>query len=972
MTKTDRHGVIIPPEEFHDWQTKRSSRPARISKGAATLAAVAVFVGSFTGAVHYPASALASEMRPLIAEIGEAALQLADRSTALSTEYAQRASAALANIHIASGIEFSPHLQLAQAAAADTADSFTSYVGSLWRQLVGAFSQIVATPEYVRTPGVTEPAMGSSTTTPTCTVGTTAVAPIQQTIINQPVIERVVSVPAAPGISQLSLAGQLQSLRDDLLNRIASIAAPSYPPQLAPATFQALALSQRIDQLNGTAITNPAITGGTISGTHISADSFSLSGILSLASAIFDSLTATTLTATNATTTRLDAFDYVAVGGSATTTIRGDGVASTIPYASSTAVSVSGTASTSNLIASTGFTFKTVTGFLKATAGVVATALIDLAADVTGILPVANGGTGWAAIQSGTIPYGNGSSAFATSSAFTFDGTKLVATYASTTALTTSGSTYLATSAGNVGIGTTSPSAKLSVEGGNVLIGNAQAYQMRQSNGTAINALGMTSSNHLQLIAGAAGSVLLYPDGGNDGAGLAVINNGNVGIGTASPNYRLTVDSGANGASAGSVFHSDTYGALFESESNSTSHYVLNVKSGVSSTIGSGGSSLLYVRNDGNVGIGTVSPGAKLEISDDVATLLSESDYVVKVTDPTGDTSLLLGVSATCDAALIQALDPSTSWATRNLALQVNGGNVGIGTTTPWRNLSVTGTVGFDGLTGATGAGSLCLDANKQVVYNSGSDSCLSSTRITKHDITDLALSGINTVAALRSVSFIYNNDASSTVRYGFIAEDTAAVDAHFATYDAQGNVSGVDDRSLISILVKAVQEILATIAGLAESFTTKQLCVADDAGKTCISRSQLQALLGGQPSPQTSDPTSPTTGDTTTPPSIHIAGENPATIHVGDTYADLGAIATDSQGHDLSYRTFINGILAGDIVIDTSATATDTIDYVATDTWGNTATSTRTVIIEAVAATVVATDANTATSSATSSPSGR
>jgi hypothetical protein len=27
---------------------------------------------------------------------------------------------------------------------------------------------------------------------------------------------------------------------------------------------------------------------------------------------------------------------------------------------------------------------------------------------------------------------------------------------------------------------------------------------------------------------------------------------------------------------------------------------------------------------------------------------------------------------------------------------------------------------------------------------------------------------------------------------------------------------------------------------------------------------------------------------------------------------------------------------------------ATDTIDYVATDTWGNTATSTRTVIIEA------------------------
>jgi hypothetical protein len=35
-------------------------------------------------------------------------------------------------------------------------------------------------------------------------------------------------------------------------------------------------------------------------------------------------------------------------------------------------------------------------------------------------------------------------------------------------------------------------------------------------------------------------------------------------------------------------------------------------------------------------------------------------------------------------------------------------------------------------------------------------------------------------------------------------------------------------------------------------------------------------------------------------------------------------------------------------IIIDTTQVATDTIDYVATDTWGSTATNTRTVIIEA------------------------
>jgi hypothetical protein len=47
-------------------------------------------------------------------------------------------------------------------------------------------------------------------------------------------------------------------------------------------------------------------------------------------------------------------------------------------------------------------------------------------------------------------------------------------------------------------------------------------------------------------------------------------------------------------------------------------------------------------------------------------------------------------------------------------------------------------------------------------------------------------------------------------------------------------------------------------------------------------------------------------------------------------------------------YHTFINGVLSGNILIDTSHVATDTIDYVVTDTWGNTATSTRTIIIDA------------------------
>lgn len=87
---------------------------------------------------------------------------------------------------------------------------------------------------------------------------------------------------------------------------------------------------------------------------------------------------------------------------------------STVTNATSTTVAILGTASTSDLIVSNGFTFRNVSGILKATAGAVAAALVDLATDVTGILGVGNGGTGWAAVQAGTLLYGNGSGALAT------------------------------------------------------------------------------------------------------------------------------------------------------------------------------------------------------------------------------------------------------------------------------------------------------------------------------------------------------------------------------------------------------------------------------------------------------------------------------------------------------------------------------------------------------------------------------
>lgn len=149
-------------------------------------------------------------------------------------------------------------------------------------------------------------------------------------------------------------------------------------------------------------------------------------------------------------------------------------------------------------------------------------------------------------------------------------------------------------------------------------------------------------------------------------------------------------------------------------------------------------------------------------------------------------------------------------------------------------------------------------------------------------------------------------------------------------------------------------------------------LCI----GSTCLTESQLDALLAKNgiqasnatstdatttPTVQIGDPTTTISGaSSSTPPTITINGDNPATIQVGDSYDDLGATVSDTgpgQAGDtnLGVKTFLNGTLVSNIVIDTSSVATDTIDYVATDTDGLTATSTRTVIIDTVASTVTA-----------------
>jgi hypothetical protein len=280
------------------------------------------------------------------------------------------------------------------------------------------------------------------------------------------------------------------------------------------------------------------------------------------------------------------------------------------------------------------------------------------------------------------------------------------------------------TPAGNVGIGTTNPTTKLfikSATGVNSILG-IDTTDSGNSTSNATIRLYEAGTNKWDIYNdGDAGDLFkIEPTGGTNS--LTINSTGNVGIGVTSPAYHLSVDAGANGSSAGAVFHSDTYGTVIESESTSASYYVLNVKSGASSTLGSGGNSLLYVRNDGAVGIGTTTLGARLSLQTtgttdilnlfetggtEVFTVLENGNVGIGTTSPTLTAVSGLHIKGATAAGLrleggtgAGGYELATVGGAHNFGLYdvtnaayrlyvLDNGNVGIGTVSPDTNLEV-------------------------------------------------------------------------------------------------------------------------------------------------------------------------------------------------------------------------------------------------------------------------------------------
>ncbi len=165
-----------------------------------------------------------------------------------------------------------------------------------------------------------------------------------------------------------------------------------------------------------------------------------------------------------------------------------------------------------------------------------------------------------------------------------------------------------------VGIGTTSPNAKLHVYGGNLLVNGGQGDA-----NSGIRIVAPVATSHYNWMIGANQNVNatfeITPSatvGGTTFTSPAVtVNaNGNVGIGTSSPASKLDV--------SGAIYA--RYDATVLSTISTNASGTLNVNGWNNVNIQTGGNSSVYASGNGNVGIGTTSPSEKLSVNGNIRT----------------------------------------------------------------------------------------------------------------------------------------------------------------------------------------------------------------------------------------------------------------------------------------------------------------------------------------------------------------
>jgi hypothetical protein len=390
-------------------------------------------------------------------------------------------------------------------------------------------------------------------------------------------------------------------------------------------------------------------------------------------------------------------------------------------------------------------------------------------------------------------------------------------------------------SAESLGIGTTSPSDTLSVNGQIGLFGNDG--QLKFNDGSAIK-----GGNNYGDIRIQTDRFRVYNEAGSNLA-MNIDSSGNVGIGTSSPATKLDVTGTATmeglnvdeaDGSGGKVNLNSNGGARASLDyNNNTGQMTLdNLYGFIIAKTGTGGSSAERLRIDsaGRVGIGTISPSDELEIaSSSPAIRLTDTDDSTYGSISYNVNALLLGGDSTirCSTGGSERMRIDSSGnllvGTTNNAVYASSSESGLvyradfGLLGVSRQNNYSGSFNRYGTDGdilnfrkdGTTVGSISVTASA-TAYNTSSDQRL------KENIADADDAG-SKIDAIQVRKYDWKADGSHQ-DYGMIAQELLEVapEAVSVPEDSE-EMMGVDYSKLVPMLIKEIQSLRNRVAQLEE-----------------------------------------------------------------------------------------------------------------------------------------------------------